>query len=369
MRVLYVIATLDPAGAERQMTALCTRLDRSVFEPSVCCLTRGGPLEEELAEAGVPVRVLRKRGKFDFMLLRRLLRAIRDTRPDVVHTWLFTANFWGRTAAWLGGVPMIVASERAADVWKTALHRWIDRRLAERSACVLANAEAVKRFCVERVGLNPDKVRVVRNGIDLQRFDAEAGMEPQEPVPDAEGIPVVGAIARMEPQKGLSYLIEAFRLLRESGREARLWLVGDGPLRGRLESSVRNAGLADGVSFLGRRRDVPALLNRMDVVALPSLWEGLPNVMIEALAAGRCVVATAVDGTPEVVEDGRTGLLVPPRDRRALAAALARLLDDEPLRRRMGAAGRARVEREFRMERMVEETARVYRELAAPANR
>jgi glycosyltransferase involved in cell wall biosynthesis len=169
----------------------------------------------------------------------------------------------------------------------------------------------------------------------------------------------------MEPQKGLAYLIEAFRQLRCSGRPGRLWLVGDGPLRRDLETAVRDAGLAESVDFLGPRSDVPALLRRMDVVVLPSLWEGLPNAMIEAMAAARCTVATAVDGTPEVVLGGETGLLVPPRDPQAIEKAMARLLDDEPLRRRMGAAGRLRVEKRFRMERMVEETESVYRELIA----
>jgi glycosyltransferase involved in cell wall biosynthesis len=368
IRVLHVIATLDPAGAERQLSALCCRLDRAEFQPRVCCLTRGGPLERDLSEADVAVTVLGKRGRYDARVFWRLRAAIRDFRPDIAHTWLFTSNLWGRLAAVFCRTPVIIASERAADVWKTAAHRFVDRLLARHSACILANAEAVRRFCVDGIGLPGDKVRVIRNGLDLGRFDSEVAAGPVPPLPPADDRPVIGVVARLEEQKGLAYLIEALARLHAAGVRPRLWVVGDGPLRPHLESLAWRAGVLPEVLFLGRRPDVPALLGRMDVVALPSLWEGLPNVLIEAMAASRCVAATAVDGAPEVVADGETGLLVPPRDPDALAAALGRLLADSDLRRRMGEAGRRRVEREFPMRRMVDETAALYRELKAKAD-
>lgn len=360
IRVLHVIATLDPHGAERQMAALCLGLDRERFAPSVCCLTRGGPLRAALEEGGVPVSVLGKRGRFDVGVLCRLASHIRLTRPDIVHTWLFTANFWGRLAARLAGAPRAVASERAADRWKTCAHRWIDRRLAALTDVILANSEGVQSFCVETAGVPAGKVLVVRNGIDLQGFDAAASAPPAE-LPSSRGA-VVCCVARMEEQKGHVYLLQAFaEALR--GREAELWLVGDGPLREELEALARELGIAERVAFLGRRGDVPAVLARGDLVVLPSLWEGLPNAVIEAMAARRAVVATDVDGTPEVAIDGRTALLVPPRDPAALAAGMARLLDDAALRQRLGRAGRERVEREFALARMIEQTSQVYASL------
>lgn len=371
VRVLYVIATLDPAGAERQLVALATRLDRSAFEPTVCCLTRGGPLEQDLAAADVPVHVLHKRGKLDLGALLRLCALVRRSRPHVVHTWLFTANLWGRLAAILCGVPVIVASERAADVWKTPLHRWVDRRLAARSACVLANARAVERFCVQRVGLAQDRVRVILNGFDIDAFDAAAAILPAGDVPDTGPDPVIGVVARMEEQKGLAYLVRAMGYLQRAGCRAQLWMVGDGPLRPDLQRLADDEGVRHCVRFLGQRPDIPALMQHMDLVVLPSLWEGLPNVLIEAMGASRPVVATDVDGTPEVVVHGETGLLVPPRDPQALAEAIARLLADPDRRRRMALAGRARAERAFGMARMVRETADLYRDMvqAGPASR
>ncbi|HRU05381.1 MAG TPA: glycosyltransferase [Candidatus Brocadiia bacterium] len=362
IRVLHVIATLDPHGAERQMAALCAGLDRRTFEPSVCCLTRGGPLEAELAAAGVPVEALGKRGRFDASVLWRLARRIRRLRPAIVHTWLFTANFWGRLAGALAGAPALVASERAVDLWKTWAHRWVDRRLAALSAVVLANSEGVRRFCVERIGLAPDKVRVIRNGLDLARFDAALAAGPLAPLPEAEG-PVVLCVGRLEEQKGHVYLLRALAGLARAGRRPRLWLAGGGPLRASLEAMARELGVAAQVDFLGGRDDVPALLNRADALALPSLWEGLPNAVIEAMAASRPVAATAIPGTDELVTP-ETGLLVPPRDPESLAAALARLLDDAALRARLGAAGRRRVERDFTLARMIAETEALYQSLA-----
>ena len=364
IRILHVIATLDPHGAERQLTALCAGLDRSAFELMVCCLTRGGPLEAELAAAGVPVWILGKRGKFDVSVAPKLIGLMRRLRPDVTHTWLFTSNLWGRVCAVLSGARAIVASERAADVWKTPAHRLADRLLARVSDLVLANSEGVRRFYVERVGIPREKLLVVRNGLDLARFDAEMAAGLSSPAPCAGEGQVIAAVARMEEQKGHAYLLRAFAGLRGSGRSCRLWLAGDGPLRPSLERLGRDLGVDEAVDFLGYRPDVPALVAAADLVVLPSLWEGLPNILIEAMAASRAVVATDVDGSPEVVADGRTGLLVPPRDPGRLADAMGRLLDEDSLRRRMGAAGRRRVEREFTLARTIGRMEEVYRALA-----
>lgn len=363
IRVLHVIATLDPHGAERQLAALCAGLDKRRFEVRVVCLTREGPLRAQLEAAGVPVSCLRKRGRFDAGVFFRLAAAVRRFRPHVVHTWLFTSNLWGRLAARAAGAPCIVASERAADRWKTRAHFWLDRRLAALTDVVLANSEAVREFCVERAGVPARKVLVIRNGIDLARFYSAMKRGPSAPLPVADG-PVVGVVARLEEQKGHEHLLRAFAMLLQGGRRADLWLVGDGPLRPRLEALAEGLGIASRVKFLGTRPDVPALLARMDVLALPSLWEGLPNAVVEAMAAGLPVAATDVDGTPEVAVDGRTALLVPPRAPAALGQALATLLDDPALRRSMGRAGRERAEQKFAMERMINETGRLYEKLA-----
>lgn len=368
VRVLYVIATLDAAGAERQMAQLCRRLDRKEFEPAVCCLTRGGPLEKPLRAAGVPVTVLHKRSRWDLGVINRLAAAIAEFQPSILHTWLPTANTIGRLAERRSPVPVVVVSERAADAWKGPVRRLTDRILARRTDRIVTNSEAVKRFLTRRIGLPEPLISVIRNGLDLAEYDA-ASERLTAPIPPQEGTLTIGSAGRLEPQKGFLYLLTAMRTVRERMPQARLWIAGAGPEAPELGSRARQLGLADTVQFLGARDDVPALMRRFDLFVLPSLWEGLPNVALEAMAARRAVVATNVDGTPEAVVDGTTGLLIPPRDPAALAHAMISLLNDEPRRRRFGEAGRQRVEVEFGMERMVTQTEGLYRAALREAGR
>jgi len=362
IRVLHVIATLDRAGTEQQLAHLCRRLNRSEFMPAVCCLTRGGPLEAELKAGGVPVRILRKRGRWDLAVISRAMRVIRQFRPDILHTWLPTANTLGRTAGLAARVPVLIASERAADAWKGMLRRLADRLLTSYSARIITNSAAVRRFLAEQIGLPQRKIAVIRNGLDLDEFDAELAQAPANSLPAISGQPIiVGTVARLEPQKGIKFLIAAFsRLPRELG-EVELWIVGGGPQERQLREEAGATRVTGRIRFLGHRPDVPALLARFDLFVLPSLWEGLPNAVLEAMAARRAVVATAVDGTPEAVEHEKTGLLVPPADAAALAAAIERLLRDPALRRAFGEAGRRKAASDFSMERMVAETEAVYR--------
>ena len=367
IRILQVIATLDPAGTERQMTHLCRRLDRRKFSVAVCCLTRGGLLEHDLRQADIPVHILNKRGRWDFRVLWKLFRLMREFRPHIVHSWLPTANTLGRPAALFARVPVLIASERAADVWKGPLRRLADRLLAPITDGILTNAEAVKRFLTHDVGLPQDKVSIVRNGMDFGEFSEAVERGASTPLPEAREAFLIGTVGRLEPQKGMAYLIEAFAQLPDSAHPKQLWIVGAGLEERSLRRQAETAGVADRVHFLGARDDVPALMTRFDLFVLPSLWEGLPNVVLEAMAARRAVVATAVDGTPEAVADGETGLLVPPKNPQALATAMESLIKDSEKRTAYGEAGRQRVERVFGMDRMVAETEDIYRRLLSKA--
>ena len=345
------------------MTHLCRRLPRAEFDARVVALTRGGPMEAPLAEAGIPVVILGKKRRWDFSALNRLTRLIRELKPGIVHTWLSTANTIGRIAAIRAGAPAIIASERAADIWKGPLRRLIDRRLERRTSLILTNAQAIKRHLVESIGLAAEKIRVIRNGLDPAEFDMAAAAEPNAPLPESAG-PLIGAVGRLEEQKGMRFLLDAFAMLAPESR-AELWLVGAGPEESALRRQADALGIAKRTHFLGARQDAPAVMARFDIFALASLWEGLPNAALEAMACRKPVVATDVNGVPEAVAHGETGLLVPARNPTALADALAKLLADPEMRRRYGEAGRRRVESEFGMQRMVDETAAAYRGVAA----
>jgi glycosyltransferase involved in cell wall biosynthesis len=373
--VLHVIASLGLGGAERQLALLLRLLDRRRFRPLVVCTTGGGPLLPEVEAAGVPVTVFGKRARVDPVLVWRLAAFIRRERPDLVHTWMFTANTWGRLAAVLARAPAIVASERCVDLWKGPVHAGVDRLLARSSRRVLANSEAVARFLVARERLPESKVRVVRNGLDP--LDAER----LRPRPPAEierlrsalgvppGAPVVGDVARLDPKNGLLFWVHVVQRLAARHPGLVALLAGGAASRTerryarRVEDAIRRHGLGDRVRLLGVRRDLEAVLPALDVFLHASTMEGFPNSVMEAMAAGIPVVATRAGGTPELVLDGETGCLAGVGDVAALAGHALDLLADPARRARMGEAGARRVRDLCGHGRMVSAIEAVYDEV------
>jgi glycosyltransferase involved in cell wall biosynthesis len=361
-RILQIIPTLDRSGAEKQMTLLATGLPRGEFEVHVCVLTRSGPLEAEVRAAGVPVKLIGKRLKIDPAAYWRLKRHVAALRPHLVHTWLFAANAYGRAAALSAGVPRIVAGERCVDPWKVWHELAIDRHLARRTDRIVVNSSGVSDFYI-RHGIAAEKFTLIPNGIArLPRSDAcrEELLAELELPPDSR---LVGAVGRLWPQKRIKDLIWAADLLKVIRDDVHLLVIGDGPHRARLEKFRQQIEIEDRVHFLGHRADVPRFMPHFDVVWLASEYEGLPNVVMEAMAAGVPVVATDIPGNRDLVVAGETGYLVGLGDRAAFARQTRILLDDAELARRFGAAGRERVLREFSIEKMIERHVELYRGL------
>lgn len=367
-RILQIIPSLDRSGAEKQMLLLATRLPRSEFEVHVCALTRGGPLAEELRAAGIPVTVIGKRWRADPLAYARLERLVRRLRPDLVQTWLFAGNAYGRLAALRARVPVIVASERCVDPWKSELQHALDRLLARRTTAVVVNSDGVRDF-YEQHGIAPTLLRVIANGVDL----------PPQPLGTREqllaelGLPadarLLAGVGRLWPQKRVKDLIWATDLLQVIRSDAHLLVIGDGPQRARLEQYAQQCRVDQRVHFLGQRDDVPRLLAHCDLLWLASAYEGLPNVVLEAMAAGIPVVATDIPGTRELVLPRITGYLVPVGDRAELARCANKLLDDPQLRQQMGRAGRERVAAHYSVEQMVSRFAELYRDLLSAVPR
>lgn len=380
--VLHVIPTLNVGGAEKQLALLVGGLDRARFRPLVACTTAGGPLLDEIERGGVPVRVFGKRRRLDAGLVVRLARFMRLARPALVHTWMFTANTWGRLSALLGGVRApLIASERCVDSWKGPLHRGLDRLLALATRRVLANSQAVARFLTEEERIASWRVRVVPNGFDPRDAERLRRRPPEEVATLRRelGIPagalVVGDVSRIDPKNDLlSWLAVVERL---ASRHPALVAVHAGhavlgverAYGRRLEEEIGRRGLASRVRLLGLRRDLERVLPALDLFLHTSTMEGLPNSLMEAMAAGLPIVATAAGGTPELVVEGETGFIAAPADVEALAGRAELLLDDAGLRARMGEAGARRVREAFPLERMVEATERIYEEVLAEAGR
>ena len=363
LNVLQVIPTLDRSGAEKQMVLLAEGLPRDRFRVEVAALTRRGPLEADLRAAGVPVTAIAKRHKLDPLALARLVRLMKAKRFDVVQTWIFAANTYGRIAARAAEVPVVVTAEMAVDHWKGRGQLAIDRRLAHWTDRVVGNSNAVVAF-YRKAGIPESRLAMIPSGIGDEEPPA---VDPKAVRADfglSEEAPLVLFAGRLAAQKGVDDLLAALDLVRHVHPDVRTLIVGDGPLRSHLEETAHAFDLDRQIRFLGHRDDVPRLMAAADLVVLPSLYEGLPNVVLEAMRFRKPVVATAAPGTTEVVIDGETGLLVPLRNPPALAQAIRTVLQDPGLARKLGDAGRARVESEFRADTMVARFAELYEGLA-----
>ena len=347
-----VITDLDVGGAERALTALATRLDPSRWRVGVFCLGGPGRLSGVIRGAGVPCECLGVSRRRPLQAIARLAAALRRFGPELVQSYMFHANLATRLAAPWSGRPWVVGGLRVAERQKR-WHLTLDRltsRLAVGSVCV---SRGVLRFSRDSAGLDPSRLTVIPNGIDPAPYDIA------DPVPRvAIGVPddaqLVLCIGRLDPQKGLPDLLDAAERVIACRPDWHLALVGDGPDRDWLLGQIAGRpDLRGQVRWLGSRDDVPGLLKSADLMVIASLWEGMPNAVLEAMAARRAVVGTAVEGTEDLIVPGQTGWLVPPRNPDALGRALAEAAADPERRKRYGEAARLRVEHDFSIDATV----------------
>jgi glycosyltransferase involved in cell wall biosynthesis len=366
--LLFVLTSPVRGGVEEVVLALLQRLDPSDFR---LALAAPRALLDSFAADLHGVRVDTEAVRVESWMQRadvaRLSAFIRRVRPHVVNPHLFRSMVVAAPLAkWHGA--RVVETYHGREGWRGSLLRGgflPDRVLSRFADRVIAVSEAARAFLVSGKGYPREKIVVVPNGRDFSTFRPGVGREAlRKELGLDRSVPLVGVVGRLEAQKGHAYLFEAWPSILAELPDARLLVVGDGSLRPRLEARAGELGVAGSVIFTGFRADVPRVLDAIDVLALPSLYEGMPLTAIEASALGRPVVATAVDGTPEVIREARTGHLVPPADPRALSRAIRALLRDPGAAARMGRAGRDFVLDRFDLDRQVAGTARVYREVA-----
>lgn len=341
--IAFCITDLDVGGAEQCLVNIVCGLDRRQWTPHVYCLSHRGALVDRLEQAGIECTCLNWRGARDGWRVLTLARLLRRSRPLLLQTFLFHANIAGRVAARLAGVPLIVSGIRVAEKekrWHVRLDR-LTRRLATHHVCV---SQDVAAFSIREARLPPDCVSVIPNGVDVARFATAQPLENSE-LGAPPGTRWMIAVGRLHPQKGHQLLIEAVVPLLATHLDWRLMIVGEGPLRSELQSQIDTAGCRERIVLLGFRDDVPRLLKTASLFVLSSLWEGQPNVVAEAVAAGLPVVATDVEGVRSsglvearnafsgLVAPGVNGLLVPHGDATELRRAIATLLDDPGLLR------------------------------------
>ena len=367
MRVLHVVDSLGVGGTEHALVRVIEKT-RDQVDHFVCCVREKGATAARLEVQGIRVIPLGKRLGNDWKIAGRIACLCREVHPDVVHT-----RNWGTVDGILGGrlarVPVVIHGEHgrdASDVNGRNRRRNLVRRLLAPLVSQFVTVSAQLRdWLVDEVGINGAKVRVLINGVDVHEFRPHEG---REALRNRYGYGatdvVVGTVGRLDPVKNHVGLLEALRSLSRNAPNVRVVIVGDGPERVRLQELIQEYGVSGTTQLLGHRTDIPALLSLFDVFVLPSLGEGMCNTVLEAMAVGLPVVATAVGGNPELVVPGHTGMLVPVHDADALAQAIRAYAGDSRMRCEHGTAGRERVLEHFTLGQMADGYVSLYRELA-----
>lgn len=369
-RVLILTVGFTVGGAEQIVLMTAPRLQRAGFDVTVVSLKGWGPVGDELETRGVRAVSLGARGPWDARAAGRLLALLRRDRIQILHAHLFLANIPARILGRMAGVPVVITTHHDTDVWMGLRHRLIERLTAPLSSAVVACSEAVRRYALEVHGLPPGLVRTLHNGTEIppEPGDPAARERLRRELGAGPGDLLVGAVGRLdEPKKGLAVFLAAARLLARDVPRVRFAVVGDGPARAALEARAAREGVSHRTLFAGERRDIPAVMTAFDLFVQPSRWEGFGVTLLEAMAAGTPIVASRVGGIPEVVLHDETGLLVPAGEPESLAEACAALLRDRDRASRLARAARARVETHFRVDRLAERTAELYRGLLAAA--
>jgi len=367
MRVAFVLHAMQVAGAEMLVAETIRRLGKRI-DPTVFCLDAIGPLGEQLLAQGIPVVCIGRRPGRDWKVAWRLAREIRARRIDVLHAHQYTPFFYAGLARLLAGRHLrLILTEHGRHYPDIAspLRRAVNRLLLDHVADEINAVCAFSgRSLVQVDGFSGRRIQVIENGIEFERYHPVAdraalrlalGLDPARLY--------VATVARFHPVKDHAMLLRAFQVVAGKRADVDLLLAGDGPLREELRQQARSLGIENRVLFLGVRRDVPEILQAVNVFALTSVSEAASLTLLEAMASGLPVVVTDVGGNPEIVCKGSAGFLVPRGDAAAAAAAILRLLDDPRTAAAMGAAGRARVQERYQLQQTVEKYWRLYQHL------
>ncbi len=369
-RLLVAIDEMEIGGSQRQIVHLLTGIDRSRWEPELVYFRQRSFLVDALENAGIHTHYLPKHGRLDFGFLRRYARLLEQGRYDLIHAFSLTAELWTALARMsLRARPPLVASVRNLYADQPAWHWWLKRFVLGRSAAVIANSRSGAEATAQLTGTPPEFFDVIGNGV---RIPESISVMEREAMRAAVGVATGRVFAlfvgRLVPQKNITCLVDAMALL---PADQRPWiaLAGEGPLRQQMQAKAAAAGVASDLCFLGERPDAQRLMQAADFLVLPSHYEGLSNALLEAMAAGCPVIASAVPGNTDLIENERTGLLFAADDRAALSQSLARLTHDDRLRMRLSEQAREHARNRHAVPALVSATLAVYERCLAKTSR
>ncbi|GAB6180451.1 glycosyltransferase [Desulfotomaculum defluvii] len=373
MNKIKILHVVRPAagGMKNHLINLIRYTDKNKFSISVAC-PPSTVLWEELYHMGVNLIPIPLEGEIspskDYATIHTLVKYLHQSRTTILHTHSSKAALVGRIAGIIARTPVIIFTAHNSIFyeewpwWKKKIYAMIEKILARFTDRIITVSDALKKELMEKEEISSGRLTTIYNGIEIEKFDIDYN---NEEIRKNLNIPVsgmvIGTIARLAPQKGISYLLKAASHLKEYN--VTLLIVGDGPLRQELEKEVLSLGLGDRVVFAGMRENIAQVLAALDIFVLPSVTEGLPLTILEAMAAAKPIVATRVGGVPEAILDGRSGIVVPPKDPEALAVALAGLLGEKDRLVPMGKCGQKHVNEKFSITFMVEKTMDLYKQL------
>lgn len=365
-KLIYVITDLRLGGAQKVLVNFLTCLNRELFNPKVVCLFGGkSPVASEIEGLGIPVIDFNFKNKFDVFSFWHFYNWLKHEKPAILHSSLFHANLLSRVVGRILKIPIIISWRQNINLGSN-IREFLNRLSANLDDCVIAVSNEVRSKELIATRINPDKVIVVYNSIntDLYQPNDDYSREEIRFKFGIEGSTILlGTIGRLHPQKGITYLLEGFKEVRNQYKNAKLIIVGEGELKPQLIEQAKYLQIIDSTLFPGAKTNIPEILKALDVFILPSLWEGLPLALLEAMAAGLPVIATGVGGIPEVIENNRSGIIVPTADPGAIYSSIHRLISDPELRDSMGEAGRKRVVEKFDVKKNILQLERIYTQL------
>ncbi len=361
IKLLLVIPTLDRSGAEKQFSLLATGLPKDQFDVQVVALTRGGPFEKLIKDHGIPVTILNKRWKFDPNALWKLRKIIKEFQPDILHTWLFAANSYGRLIAGKENSPKVIVSERCVDSWKSGWQLKLDKKQSPRTTKLIGNSQSVARFYQE-LGYPEEKTVVIPNGIEIPENSSDRTKILAEfNLP--EDARVVGFVGRLAPQKRIMDLIWAFQLLKQITTNVYFLIIGEGPEKQKALDLAKHMECDHLVRFAGHQENVSEIMQVMNVFWLASDFEGMSNSLMEAMSHGIPSVVSDIPPNRELIEDGKTGYVVKVGDSVGFAQFADRILADQELAKKLGNEAFQTMKDKFSIENMVNAHVNLYHEV------
>ena len=369
IKILYIITSSSIGGAERILYYTATGLNYNKYDIAVCSLKNKGEIARALEKQGIEVCCLHMGGRESFLgclssiiALIRLFPYLVRIRPTIVHSFLFRANILARIAGYLTGIPIIISSVRVMGGEKKYFH-YVEMITSFMVDHYVTVSESVKRYIIDKSKISAEKISVIYNGVNIKSQDNSYEQNPKMPFKIEDKDRILMTVGRLHKQKGHCYLIQAVSKVRKEFPNVKLLVTGEGEEENNLKKLVKSLDLTNEVIFAGLSSDIERILPMAELFILPSLWEGLPNALLEAMAAGKPVVATKVGGIPEIVVHGETGVLIPPKDTDALAIAIIDLLQNRLKAKDMGEAARIRAGKRFSIYKMIEKTENLYQEL------